>query len=204
MKKKNFTLVELLVVVAIIGVLAALIFPAVQSSIKKAEIAKAKAGITTLVNAIKQYESTYGKLPCPKDYDKIDGKEQCLSDDQYEWMINLLQGMSFTDTTMGDSAKYNKRSMKLLDVQGNEPGKYLDPWDNNYKVILDLDYNGFIEPKSGALDGVNKDKVYFSVIVWSKGDDADSNTTANHKKNRDNVYSFATNWSKDDGHVITK
>ena len=205
MKKKNFTLVELLVVIAIIGVLAALIFPAVQGSITKAEVAKCKAGMTTLVNAIKQYESTYGKLPCPKDYALSSGKEQCLSDEQYTWMIKLLQGDSFTDTTMGDSAKYNKRAIKFLDIQGNAPGIYLDPWDKNFKVILDLDYNGYIEPASGALDGISSDttKVYYSVIVWSVGDDGASSTTATDKKNKDNVYSFTTNWTRI-GHTIQK
>ena len=204
MKKRNFTLVELLVVIAIIGVLAALLFPAIQGALKKAETAKAKAGITNLVNAIKQYESTYGKLPCPKDYDKASGKEPCLTDDQYEWMIKILQGESVTDATMGDSSKFNKRNIKFLDVQGNEPGKYLDPWDQNYKVLLDVDYNGNIEPKAGALDGVNTEKVYYSVIVWSIGDDGKSNSSSKHKDNRDNVYSFVTNWSKEDGHVISK
>ena len=204
MNKRNFTLVELLVVIAIIAVLAGILFPAIQSALKKAEIAKCKSSITTLVNAIKQYESTYGKLPCPKDYDKASGKEPSLTDDQYEWMIKILQGESVTDATMGDSSKFNKRNIKFLDVQGNEPGKYLDPWDKNYKVILDCDYNGNIEPASSALHGVNTSKVYYSIIVWSLGDDGKSNGTASNKDNKDNVYSFPTLWNKDSGHVITK
>ena len=38
---------------------------------------------------------------------------------------------------------------------------------------------------------------------WSIGDDGESSTTANNKKNKDNVYSFTTNWSPK-GHVIQK
>ena len=204
MNRKNFTLVELLVVIAIIIVLAGILFPAIQSALKKAEIAKARAGITTLMNAIKQYESTYGKLPCPKDYAKSSDKEPCLTDDQYEWMVKILQGESVSDDDMGDSSKFNKRNIKFLDVQGNEPGKYLDPWDKNYKVILDVDYNGNIEPASGSLDGVDASKVYYSVIIWSQGDDGASAATKKDKKNKDNVYSFSTSWHKDNGHVITK
>ncbi len=203
MNKRNFTLVELLVVIAIIVVLAGILFPAIQSALKKAEIAKCRAGITTLVNAIKQYESTYGKLPFPKDY-KDSGDEATLSDEQYEWMIKILQGESVTDSTMGNSAQYNKRNIKFLDVQGNEPGKYLDPWDKNYKVILDVDYNGNIEPTSGSLNGVDASKVYYSIIIWSLGDDGKSNTSSKHKDNKDNVYSFPTAWNKDSGYVITK
>ena len=225
MKKKNFTLVELLVVIAIIGVLAALLFPAVQGALKKAEIAKCKSSITTLVNAIKQYEATYGKLPCPKNYAKSSGKEPAFSKKQYNWLIMILQGEEVKDDTeiydnmrkkegdsangedFGTSAQFNKRKIKFLDIQGNYPGEYLDPWDYQYKVILDCDYNGNIEPTSSALYGVNldgQDKIYYSVIVWSVGDDGDSSATLTNKKNKDNVYSFPTIWNKDGGHVISK
>ena len=74
MKRNYFTLTELLVSIVIIVILAAILVPTVSSAIRKAEVAKAKTGITTLVNAIKQYESTYHKLPLPKEDDPSDPK----------------------------------------------------------------------------------------------------------------------------------
>ncbi len=209
MNKKNFTLVELLVVIAIIGVLAALIFPAIQGAINKAEDAKAKAGITTLVNAIKQYESTYGKLPTPKI--GTNTKQCCgqgINETYYNALIRILQNEDFSsddDTDdFGTMRTYNKRSIKFLDVQGNEPGKYLDPWDKNYIVLLDLDYDGKITPATEELNGVAVSPVNYSVIVWSLGNDNDYDKKAKNSKNKDNIYSFVTNWSKNDGHVISK
>ena len=60
MKKSHFTLVELLVVIGIIAVLAGILLPAVSGSLQKADQTKAKAQITTLVKAIKQFEAKYG------------------------------------------------------------------------------------------------------------------------------------------------
>ncbi len=213
MKRTNFTLVELLVVIAIIGVLSALIFPAIQGSITKAETAKCKAGITTLVNAIKQYESTYGKLPTPKKSSDGTASHLCCgvvkNEEYYNALIRILQNEEFsaTDSTdaFGSVSKYNKRGIKFLDIQGNNPGIYLDPWDNQYNVLLDLDYDGNITPASGELNGVSSEstKLYYSIIVWSIGDDGESSTTANNKKNKDNVYSFTTNWTPK-GHTLQK
>ena len=188
MKKKNFTLVELLTVIAVIAVLAGMIIPAVNGAIKKGELTKAKAEATTLANAIKQYESTYGVLPVPKG--KSD--EKPLTDDQYTWLIKLLQGKSFSDSTNGDSKNYNRRGMKFLDVVGNTEGVYQDPWDQNYIVVLDVDYDGKIA-NSAAEVPVDASDLYFSVIVWSVGPDGKSDTSAD-KKNKDNVYSINTQW----------
>ena len=198
MKKKNFTLVELLVVIAIIGVLAALIFPAVQGSITKAEVAKCKAGMITLVNAIKQYESTYGKLPIPKknndsdDYVEGVAFTRSESDDsdsdradamcQYSWLIKILQCVEPTanqESKYGTLSFYNPRKIKFLDITSNEPGVFQDAWDEDFFVIFDTNYDDKIQYTSSdnaitglvSKDDSSKQYYYYSVIIWSKGPD---------------------------------
>lgn len=63
MNKKAFSLIELLVVVAIIGILAAIIVPNVGRYMETAKITKTKALIGQLETAITLYENQLGKYP---------------------------------------------------------------------------------------------------------------------------------------------
>jgi type II secretory pathway pseudopilin PulG len=55
--------VELLTVIAIIGILAAMLLPVLATIKKHAQIMKAKAEISDLVNAIQSYDQAYGRFP---------------------------------------------------------------------------------------------------------------------------------------------
>ena len=196
MRTKRFTLVELLVVIAVILVLAGLLVPAVYGAIKKAELSKAKTAIVTLQNAIKQYESTYGKLPLSSSMTKAQ-----LTDAQYKWLILLLQadGDHTSDLPVADLNKYNPKKIKFLEVQGNEPGKYQDPWDQNLGVAFDHDYDGKINGSDASVPGISG-TIYYSVAIWSIGPDGEF-ASGNDKKNADNVYSFNTNFDKSNNTV---
>jgi prepilin-type N-terminal cleavage/methylation domain-containing protein len=57
MKRKGFTLVELLMVVIIIGILVTLAVPSYYKSIERTKGSKAKAGLRTITNAQVQYRA---------------------------------------------------------------------------------------------------------------------------------------------------
>lgn len=63
LNQKGFTLVELMVVIAILGVLAAIAVPRLGGSTDSAKDAKLKADLRTVESAIMQYYSVNGKYP---------------------------------------------------------------------------------------------------------------------------------------------
>ena len=62
-RNRGFTLLELMVVVVIIGVLAALIAPAVLSRAEEAKVTAARTDVSNIMNALKLYRLDNGRYP---------------------------------------------------------------------------------------------------------------------------------------------
>lgn len=62
-RPSGFTLIELMVVVAIIGILLALLLPGIAAARKKARIAAAKQAMSAIGMALDKYRDDFGRFP---------------------------------------------------------------------------------------------------------------------------------------------
>jgi len=118
MNNKAFTLIELLAVLAIIGVLAGLLVVGTAEARKNARIAKAQAEVKELAKAWKAYWMVYGKWPA-----SCSGGLYPMTKDRMEILAGKVDA---TD---------NPRGLNFMEVDPEVLEKgFLDPWDKQYVV----------------------------------------------------------------------
>ena len=140
---KRFTLIELLIVIAIIGILAGLVFPALGTVRNNAKRSKASTECQSLKTAIIMYESEFSCWPA-----KVSGSADSLLDSsEYIGMCKALTGENAKKTVFYE-----------VGVGYDETKGILDPWGRPYQVMLDVDYDGKIKDGSNtkAVSAVNK------------------------------------------------
>lgn len=167
---RGFTLIELLIVIAIIGILMALLFPAVGSAIDAARRAQAKNDVTQIATAITAYETEYGRLPGSNTSDQ-----------------RIQIGKDLVETLTAISTNDNPRKITFIEINTwkkgksgtNSSGDFLDPWGGNYFVKLDYDYDNSL---TGV--GTNSTNVRKKVAAWNDPTTQKDNPSAGQKTRR--------------------
>ncbi|NCY22629.1 prepilin-type N-terminal cleavage/methylation domain-containing protein [bacterium] len=151
-RPSGFTLVEILVVVAILALLAGLGNSMIKKGMDNAKKTRAKADMTALIGAIKAYKLEYGKLPfATSDYDPTSGDQgeyKCWYDGtRSKTLIQILSGKS--SVNFGGDEPMNPKGVRFLEG-GKEDGEFLDPWGNQYVIKMDLNDSGTVEYYTGT------------------------------------------------------
>jgi prepilin-type N-terminal cleavage/methylation domain-containing protein len=147
MRRRGFTIIEMLVVIAIIGLLIGLLMPALAAARERARRTKARAMCSQIETAWKAYL---------EDHRTFDG----INDgDMDSTRVEILNGEN----------DFNRHYMEFSQVEVDNGMS--DPWspelgDQLYEVAFDA---------SGMVD-VNGENVYRVVAVWSVGRDGIAGT----------------------------
>lgn len=120
--KKAFTLVELLVSIAIVAVLIALLLPAVQSARESARRLHCSSNLKQISLGCLQYEQTYGYLPCggwaygwTGDPDMGFGEKQPGG-----WIYNILPFIEETEIrNIGAGQTFEQKKVSLQQAASN-------------------------------------------------------------------------------------
>jgi len=170
-----FTLLELIVVIAIIVVLAGLLFPAVQSILDRAKKVQAKNDLTQIVTAVNAFYTEYGRYPTT-----VTGADASYG-------VGFTSSKVLFDELRAKTATLNTRQIVFISPpedgsQANPKGKigsdgqFHDPWGTAYGISIDADYDNQVPNRYGNNKGAGPDPIRQGVVGWSLGKDQTKGT----------------------------
>lgn len=184
--KHAFTLIELLIVIAIIAILVGLLFPAFKAVQNQARQVQAKNDLTQIVNAVNAFYTDYGKYPLATDDSTISNNA-----DLFYTLRAVSAGANLNNAVNPRQVVFiNPPNVKTTASPRSgigSDGQYYDPWGTPYRLKIDGDYNNQIANPYTADTGAGPATLNIGVIAWSFGKDA---TQGTNFSNSDDVISW--------------
>ena len=133
----GFTLVEMLVVVAVIAILAAILIPSVGGARKSAAKRKAELECNSIKVAVEQFFSDFKYMPWGEQDDARGrvGADQWTDDaSSQKAVMAFLRG----ENKLGKAyLEISSRDSKASASSDDDEGVFYDPWKNPYRIGLD-------------------------------------------------------------------
>lgn len=172
---KGFTLVELLVVITIIAVLAAMSFAGVNVAIRKARKTQGTFAATALASSVNAFYTDYNRLP------DLDSRLR-TDNGQGIQLLEIVLGQEQQSDTMQNSK--SNIYLNLPPAKAKKGGLYYgannatiqalyDPFGKPYTVILNTEYDDVLTFSFGGKQYRLRNE---QVAVYSAGNDGEEGT----------------------------
>jgi prepilin-type N-terminal cleavage/methylation domain-containing protein len=167
---RAFSLIEMLVVIAVIAILAGMLLPAISAAKKTAQVRRAQFEMSQIVGAVNRYHSTYGRYPVSAGVMALGTNDFTFGStnlaaallnpasiyraDNSEVIAILMDLTSYptnaTALTANGNHVKNTQQIKFLEAKMTQVADdggvgpdlvYRDPWGRPYVISLDLNYD---------------------------------------------------------------
>ena len=139
-KRSGFTLVEMLVVIAIIVTLVAILFPVFATARHRANMTKCTTQLQQLVTALKQYRNDYGKYPPQATYNATANMYTGGFSSLYPDFVDSWEALVCPSDRDIDMKQDVAKARRYSSYNGKADDPQSDQWDFQYRTY---NYNGY-------------------------------------------------------------
>ena len=177
-RRRGFTLVELLVVITIVAVLAAMSFAGVNVALKKTRTTEAQSYATGIEKAVNSFYSDYSRLPdFTQDEIKTDSSQGAdllkvlMAEEDGQRDLDNSRKIIYLEVKEGKGRKGGLMRSKSgsQDIEG-----LYDPFGNPFTVVLNSNYEDELRFSMGGKQYRLRGK---NVAVYSPGADMEEGTS---------------------------